>query len=166
MHTWHHPSKPEEIKPIPWLGAAVIERLEEIITKDFKIIEHGSGGSTLWLAARCKSILSVENNEAWKCAVCKSSPDNSVIISSIDFDLLKYGYDLMFIDGEPVEDRERWISIGPKFVKHGGYIVLDNANRPEYRTERTWLHYISKDVETFDCNDGTSYLVTDICRLP
>lgn len=170
MSKWSKPSKPEEIKPIPWLGSSVITRLSEIITKDFRVIEHGAGGSSLWFAERVNFVMTIENNKGWYDEVLKQKPDNMVLIFNnwdgppdnwIDYK----PFDLLLIDGEPVEERGLWISQCKKMVKSNGWVVLDNANRPEYIHERFYLHSISETVETFDCNEGTRYLVTDICRL-
>jgi hypothetical protein len=170
MSKWSTPSKPSEVKNVPWLGAAVITRLSEIITKEFNVIEHGSGGSSLWFAERASFVMSIENNHDWYKEVLKRKKRNMVLVYNnwpavpdnwMDFK----SFDLLLIDGEPVEERALWIVESKMIVKEKGWVVLDNANRPEYETERKYLHSISETVETFDCNEGSKYLVTDICRL-
>lgn len=163
---WWQPSKSNDIKPIPWLAPKVIQHLENLIQPDWEIIEHGSGGSTLWFAERCKSITSFEDNPDWQKRVKERAPQNVTIYNSTTTIELPYG-DLLLIDGEPVEDRVQWIESAPDIVKLGGWIVLDNANRPEYAEERKHLQEIAESFETFDGNEaGTLYLVTEFYRMP
>lgn len=170
MRKWYQPSQPNGVIPVPYLGKAVIQRLEEIIKKDFKIIEHGSGGSTLWFAERAAYVMSIENDPRWYKELYLRVPGNVALVFNnwpgapdnwVDFK----PFDLLLIDGEPVEERRDWIVQCREIVKPGGYVILDNANRPEYEAERTYLHSISQSFEVIDSNESTSYLVTDICRL-
>src|ERR1051326_108447 len=51
--------------PIPWYTFPCVQFLG---TKDFAgktVAEFGAGYSTLWWAARCKSLVSFEDNETW-----------------------------------------------------------------------------------------------------
>ncbi len=75
-------------------------------------------------------------------------------------------YDLLFIDGEPVENRAAWLCGAFALVKPGGVVVLDNANRPEYQKERAFTQANCKSFETVDGNSpGTKYLVTEFYTL-
>ena len=47
----------------PWLTYSAIIALEEVIKPDFKILEFGSGGSTVFFADNAKSVFSFESNE-------------------------------------------------------------------------------------------------------
>ena len=47
-------------RPVPWMGYCVIDFLEERLTRDFRIFEFGSGGSTLFWASRCAEVVSYE----------------------------------------------------------------------------------------------------------
>jgi predicted O-methyltransferase YrrM len=171
MAHWKTPSKPFDVQPIPWLGRNVIDRLSQIITKEFNVIEHGAGGSTLWFADKARFVLSVENKPEWYDEILSRVPPHVTLIlnksTQVPDEWMEFpSFDLLLIDGEPVEERSLWIIESRMIIKSGGYVVLDNANRPEYKTEREYLHSISQSVETFDNNDGSKYLVTDICRLP
>jgi predicted O-methyltransferase YrrM len=76
-------------------------------------------------------------------------------------------FDLLLIDGEPVEDRAEWLKAAPTTVKPGGWVVLDNANRPEYEKERKHLQTYAAEFETFNGNEGgTLYLVTEFYKMP
>ena len=52
-----------EIKNVPLLNLATVDFLQKIITKNFKILEIGSGSSTIWFAKRVKYIVSYEHIE-------------------------------------------------------------------------------------------------------
>lgn len=162
---WYLPSQPENIKPVPWLAPKAIAFLESLLKPEFVVIEHGCGGSTLWFAARVKLVTSFENNPAWQEAV---KGENIRVFSSChNFPTLSNFYDLLLIDGEPVEERREWIKAASAIVKRGGYIVLDNANRPEYAAERQELRKHADLIYTVDSNRpaGFAYLITEFYRL-
>jgi len=172
MRNWWQPSPAGEVTAIPWLAPRVIARLEEIIKPTFHVIEHGCGGSTLWFAARVESVLATDGNEKWREKInAKLDPARARVFASFGEvhpldapDNEKF--DLMLIDGEPLDERVSWIMGAVKTVKAGGWVVLDNANREILTEARAWLHAQSESVETFDGNEpGTIYLVTDICKL-
>jgi predicted O-methyltransferase YrrM len=168
MNKWYQPSSRKDLKPIPWLAPDVIERLESLIQPDWEILEHGSGGSTLWFAERAKSVTAFEDDPDWQMIVRSKAPENVTVYSAVDGVSLTFNnFDLCLIDGEPVRHRVRWIEDAVQLVKPGGWVVLDNANRPEYAEERKALHALAVEVQTYTNNDPhTLYLVTDFCRMP
>lgn len=143
---WWKPSKPEEIRPEPWLGTDAKRYFGSLLKPDMTVLEFGAGGSTLWMADKVKEIMSVENNAAWLDTIKDKSLKNVTLYywnepEPPEFEQL---FDLVFIDGEPVERRANWIMAVPHLVKMGGNIVLDNSNRLEYESERNWLNRNSK----------------------
>ncbi len=50
---------------VPWLTAESILRLDVLLTKDMRVLEFGSGGSTLFFSKRCKSVDSYESDKTW-----------------------------------------------------------------------------------------------------
>ncbi len=50
---------------LPWMTFRAIEAIEQIATKEQNVFEWGSGGSTLFWADRCKSVVSVEHDAGW-----------------------------------------------------------------------------------------------------
>lgn len=168
MSKWYQPSKPGQIKPIPWLAPKAIQYLENIIQPDFEIIEHGSGGSTLWFATRCASVMSFEDDPDWQMVVKAQAPENVTIKTHFELSPEPQDeVDLLLIDGEPVKDRAGWIAAAPNLVKSGGWVVLDNANRPEYEKEREGLKKFATLVYTVNSNESTShlYLITEFWRV-
>ena len=159
MDNWWQKTTPDKPRDTPWISPAATEFLDGILQPDFEVLEHGSGGSTVWMAERVQSVIAVENNAHWR----REGKNISMIVS---LDQIYKSYDLLFIDGEPVAERAGWIKAVPKLVKPGGWVVLDNANRPEYAEEREWLKSVSENVTTFDGNiESTSYLVTEFYQL-
>jgi predicted O-methyltransferase YrrM len=161
---WYQPSPRNKLQPIPWLHSDVIAHLESLIQPDWEIIEHGSGGSTLWFAQRCKSVTAIENDPDWQEIVKKQSPENVTMVSVLQ---AFQPCDLLLIDGVPVGDRAKWIEAAPTIVKPGGWVVLDNCNRPEYAKERKHLQTYAAEFLTINGNEGqTQYLMTEFYRMP
>ena len=167
---WWRPSLPEQAlaHPRPWLGEQVIERLEAILQPSWTVIEHGSGGSTLWLSQRVASVISIEHDETWYRALNERRIANVQMILCADgIPELPQAHLLLIDGGANTIDRAPWLRAAPALVCAGGWVVLDNANRPEYEAERESLKTAAQFYETLDCNDGISkYLVTDFFKLP
>lgn len=166
---WWQRSTPDELVPRPWLHTDVIARLASILRPEWLVLEHGSGGSTLWLAARVRYVIAVEQNAAWREAVNAALPQNAAAVCSITELAPSQNvgkFDLLFIDGDPPADRGMWIQAAPTIVRPGGWVVLDNANRPEYAKERAGLQAIAVSCETYERNESFSkYFVTDFYHL-
>jgi predicted O-methyltransferase YrrM len=155
--------------PQPWLHPAVTNYLASLLYSTDTVIEHGSGGSTLWLAERVKRVISTEHDRAFFFILKGLIPANveyHYLITQTVPDSLPAS-NLLLIDGEPVETRAEWLKQAPALVKPGGIIVLDNANRPEYRLEYAALKEKAQQCITFDMNArGTKYLVTSFFLMP
>jgi hypothetical protein len=63
-------------KPIPWWSYPFILFLQNRLGPQLKIFEYGSGNSTLWLARRVQSILSIETDPRWFARVRETLPPN------------------------------------------------------------------------------------------
>ena len=173
MAKWWQPTgKKDEIKPVPWFGQPAIDYLASIVTPDMDVIEHGSGGSTLWLADKVKSVTSYEYDEDWydyvRGSAVKLGKNNITVLLWTGATLPPVkpdSCDLLIIDGEPVNNRRLWIASAHWIVRPGGYVVLDNANRPEYEIDRASMAKDFMDHIIFNCNEvGTKYLVTEFYR--
>ena len=165
MAKWWQRSNTAEIKPIPWLSPRAVEYFESLLTPDMRVLEHGSGGSTLWLASRVESVVSIEQDQDWVGAVKNQAPQNVQVLMTLPE--FEQPYDLLLIDGEPLEDRKKYLSSAMMLVRSGGIVILDNANRPQYAEERKVLQEYASSRFTVDTNEpGTSFLVTDFYRLP
>lgn len=160
---WYAPRSPDEIIPYPWLHPAAVEYLENLLQPDWRVLEHGAGGSTLWLADRVVSVVTIEHDLGWSDKVRSLAPANVTILQSCP-ETPDREYDLFFIDGER-EQRGSYLAIAHLLVKAGGWVVLDNANRPEYQDQRAGLKKTAKLVARFDNNIPKSlYFVTEFWR--
>lgn len=164
MKTWVQPSKPKEIKAEPWLCPRATEFFAGLLKKGMTVMEFGAGGSTLWLAERVRHVYSFENDPDWYSVLRRRKPEN-VTLSQESFPRDVPLVDLLFIDGEPVELRGEWLRMAKSLLVEGGIVVLDNANRPEYKDA---LAEFAKDAILFervvDKALGTQYTVTEFYR--
>lgn len=159
---WWTPSAPDQMQATPWLSVAATAYLGRLLRLDMHVLEHGSGGSTLWLAERVATVDSVESNPLWLNAVKDKATANVTLWCSIP----DGQFDLLLIDGEPLEERADWLRNAHNLVVPGGVVVLDNANRPEYKNERIGLQACCESYRTIDGNEmETKYLVTEFYTL-
>lgn len=49
----------------PWLCNTAIRELDQIVSKDKRVFEYGSGGSTLYFAAHCGEVVAVDHSQEW-----------------------------------------------------------------------------------------------------
>jgi len=49
----------------PWFSFEAVEWLDKFLTKDMKVFEWGSGGSTVYFAQRVSAVISVESSSEW-----------------------------------------------------------------------------------------------------
>ena len=123
----------------PWLSLGAILALEHVINKDFKVLEFGSGGSTVFWAKNCKSVKSFETDPRWfsKTKKILESYKNAKITLGTQEEILKAVekendnyYDLVLVDSVPSRNRRLLFANAavPK-LKIGGWLVIDNYNR-------------------------------------
>lgn len=122
----------------PWLAPGAEEFLLGIVAPGWTAVETGAGGSTIWLGRRVKRLISYEHNLAWHATIARAVkkaglmnvrlyhdpryPDEGIELGGETFDL-------MIIDGR---GRVRSIMTAWKNLKPGGWIGLDNSERPRY----------------------------------
>lgn len=139
LESYHH-KKPidKNHKPIPWMNYAVIDLLDHRLQKDLSIFEYGSGFSTLFLAQRTSSVISLEYDEAWFKEVKSSLPSNaSLLFQKADSDnkycraiiLQNKLFDVIIIDGR---DRVNCFKQGLSCLSDDGIIILDDSHREKY----------------------------------
>jgi len=172
---WWKPRKPVEIIEKPWLHDDVIDYLAGILTLEMNVIEQGCGGSTLWIAQRVKHLVSCETDLSWyKSLVDKANEKGNVIMlltapGQFPTDELSYyaPFDVVFIDGEHKHGGRRvWIENARNILKPHGWLVLDNANRPEYADVQQTLPRLFTREARFDRNEnGSKFFVTEFWRM-
>lgn len=127
----------------PWITFAAIEFLKQILTKDMRVFEYGTGGSTLFFAKRVKEVISIEHDCVWSQKVIdllEKKKYKNVKISLIEpkLDELSIGKDpsdpnayissSYLFSGYSFENYSRSIDMYPD-----GYfdlIVIDGRSRP------------------------------------
>lgn len=130
--------------PIPWFTYSAIDFLKTRLNKSMKVLEYGCGNSTLWLAERVKSVISIEHNKSWFEKVNRIKPKNAILIlkelNSGDYsrEILNYynHFDVIVIDGR---DRIRCAKNSLNALKENGVIVWDDSNRKDYETGYDFL---------------------------
>jgi hypothetical protein len=95
----------------PWMCFSAIQFLKEIVRKDMRVFEYGSGGSTLFWISRVQEVASVEHDTSWY-SIMKIKLDEQAV------------QNLKYILAEPVNDAE----FGKKrFENPDDYISADPA---------------------------------------
>jgi predicted O-methyltransferase YrrM len=133
---------------LPLLSFRGIKALDRLIQKDWKILEFGSGMSTLWFARRCALLVSVECFGDWHGVITQKLAERG--LQNVDYRLSEPAtahvideypdsyFDLVLIDGVR---RQHAMMTAISKVKPGGYIYLDGTDvqDPEFRTARAML---------------------------
>jgi predicted O-methyltransferase YrrM len=164
---WFEPSQPKDIKPVPWLSPEAIGYLKIILQPGWRVLEFGGGGSTLWLAPKVKEIVTVETDKAWYAELLKRQTENMQLIlweKMEKIPKIKGKFEMMIIDGEPVEKRILFLQAAESLVKPGGWVVLDNYNRSIFIQERMKLLKYAARFQRINSVSGT-YLNTEFIQM-
>ena len=145
-----------KIDPVPWLVPDIIPTIAGLLTKNSKVLEFGSGGSTLWFAGLAGEVVSVEHDAGWHARVraeipahvylTREEPPYRIFTRSLPDNY----FDLVLVDG-----RRRCDCMIASFrtLKKGGYLVLDNSEREDYKPGIDFL--LSKGMVS--CAGSTSH---------
>ena len=118
--------------PLPWFTYPAIEYLKQLDLKDKKMLEWGSGNSSIFFSRRVKQLVSIEHDKTWYNAVNKKRLKNhDIILKSEDeyteLDLyLSTKFDIILVDGIKRED---CVETAIKLIASDGLIILDNSDR-------------------------------------
>lgn len=119
--------------PIPWYTYPAIEYLTSFDFRDCDVFEFGSGNSSLFWATRARSVVSVEDNQAWFEVVNHRKQQNQLVIHCADETgyvkaLPEQGklFEIVVIDGNW---RKSCTVEAINCLKDDGMIVLDNSDR-------------------------------------
>jgi predicted O-methyltransferase YrrM len=145
---------------VPWWSFPAIDAVERWIARrngDVTAFEYGSGASTVWLARRCRRVVTVEHDRKFLQAVGPMLARDNIELRVIDpvrnvatpgtpsgragyehADFTAYvdsiaddgGYDLVVIDGRA---RVACLERARQYVKPDGLIVFDNSDRRRYQ---------------------------------
>jgi predicted O-methyltransferase YrrM len=145
----------------PWLTYGAILALEELLTPTMRVLELGSGGSTLFFARRVASVVSFETNETWYAQTLAAvSWHRNVSLALESFERLPEAiaalpdgfFDLALVDHADPHRRKRMMNRLPaalcaaQKVAPGGWLAIDN-----YATHGMQrFPYENWDVFTYD----------------
>jgi Methyltransferase domain len=123
-----------DIRPVrPWISYRAVKVLDEKITPAWRVIEFGSGMSTLWFARRCGFLHSIEINPLWHERLSPRLKDAKHVRYELRTleqycdvsDYADASVDLAFVDGAW---RSRCVeNVLPK-LRPGGFLYLDNTD--------------------------------------
>ncbi len=143
MH-WYRSFDTEKVigpgsEPLPWITYPCIHFLEQRLTKHMSVFEFGSGGSTLWWAARVGHVVTVEHNRDWYDALIERLPGNVtprfVPHDNNDGSYCRAAtiddrrYEIVMIDAR---DRINCARHSVGALTPDGVIVWDNTDRAQY----------------------------------
>lgn len=147
------PGKPHgPLSPKPVLGW-VATQLLAVLARDATVFEFGSGGSTLWLAQRATSVISIEHDRRWLQAVMAGLAryelhadvrlvEKSGLAQAIDNE---GQFDLVFVDCFGPQ-RGHAILKGAQHVMKGGWLVADDYDFPRVESAIKQLQGLKWDV--------------------
>jgi predicted O-methyltransferase YrrM len=119
----------------PWWTFSLVARVERILRPNMRVLEFGSGQSTLWLAERVGTVVSIESDAAWQARV--RSQADKLGLSNIDLRLraadsyadcsefTDRSFDFCVIDGML---RGVCAETALPKMRPGGWIYLDNSD--------------------------------------
>jgi len=141
----------------PFISEDAISYLDNFIVKNHCVFEYGSGYSTLWLAQRCKSIVSIEHDRFWHEKVSNEILNKNVKNAEVFFieadktinrkfysdrkmksfekyvkKIMEFNdeyFDIIMIDGRA---RPSCVEYSIKKVKNNGILILDDSRRDCY----------------------------------
>jgi SAM-dependent methyltransferase len=129
----------------PWIVPAAIGFLRRRMRSDWSVLELGAGRSTPWFARRAARVISVEDNEFWHGWVRARLDEERLHNVELrlrpveefpaEVDALQDGaFDLVVLDflEAPAVNRIDVLSPAMRKVRPGGYLLLDDSDRPGY----------------------------------
>jgi hypothetical protein len=153
------------MRKTPWLTEASIIFLDlyikDLLSKQIKprVLEFGAGASTIWLYNKGVDIISIDHDSKWTEAIKKDHPHIDVRLlprpyANICDEFCSETFDIILVDGR---DRVLCIEKSMHLLKPGGCLILDNAERVNYRHAiellKTWTAFSSEqtkpDLERF-----------------
>lgn len=139
---------------LPWWSLSAIRELEKHLNNNHRVFEWGSGGSSVFLARRCRKLTTIEHDPDWFYLVEKTMTaleiqgsqlflreinleNEKAFLTSPYASALQSSHDVIVIDGEdhfgPESSwsaRESCFKLAEQWVcKDGGLIIVDDSWR-------------------------------------
>lgn len=128
--------------PIPWITYSSFSFIQAKLienTRKLKILEFGSGSSTLFFSKGGHKILSIEHDLNWfnkMISQTESFPETTIKMIELHYggeysnpNVHEY-FDIILVDGR---DRVNCVYNSLKKLNANGIMILDDSERPEYR---------------------------------
>jgi hypothetical protein len=124
---------------VPWMNYSLITLLEERLTEDVKLLEFGSGYSTLFFSRLVGSVTSIESAGEWFETTRQMVGDsaNLFLVESTEtesyrkiLEKLDDHFDVILIDGR---NRVSCALLTSDMVTERGVILFDDSMREEYK---------------------------------
>ncbi|MCY2976271.1 MAG: hypothetical protein NTW52_16575 [Planctomycetota bacterium] len=122
---------------LPWISYDAIDMLSKHLNPDSRVLEFGSGMSTIWYATHAGRVVSVEDNKEWFDSIRNVFQKNQY--TNIEYSLagtqfaytnagVKAGglFDLIMVDGSYRSD---CIKDSLPLLASGGIVYLDNSDK-------------------------------------
>jgi hypothetical protein len=125
-------------EPVPWMNYAAIELLRGRLGRDMRLLEFGSGYSTLFWSSLVKHVVAIESSPLWYAKVLETLPDNAELIhvpEDVDGQYCRCGdidleaFDVVVVDGV---DRVNCLRRGMDRLTTDGVLILDDSHRSAY----------------------------------
>ncbi len=139
-------------RQLPWLNYPAIDRLKAILVPESKVLEFGSGLSTLWLSQRCSLVVTIESDPHWFDFVKARAGEN--VDARLQTQPEEYcgvaGYpdkcfDLVIVDGSW---RDLSMRKALEMVRAGGHIYLDNSDVQDSEHQQAKHLLLNKSAHT------------------
>lgn len=122
---------------MPWISYSAISILKSHLNKSSRVLEFGSGMSTIWYARHAGQVCSVEDYKPWFDKVEKLIASRN--LKNIDYRFANSkdsygrfkigdneGFDLVMVDGS---HRSICVANAAKLLRPGGILYLDNSDK-------------------------------------
>ena len=157
----------------PWLARGAIAHLKELLHRDMKMLEYGSGPSTAWFAKRVGHLTSIEYQEGWYHEVLTQLQDAH--LDNVDLRYIPLDHDIKAPTLPHYDPVPNYVSVAEEFddrsfdfvvvdghyraacviaavgkIKPGGYILVDDTYRmptEEWQVPSHWI-LLSKNANT------------------
>jgi hypothetical protein len=123
-------------QPIPWFTYSAIRFLGDRVQPLWRVLEFGAGMGTLWWSGRVKEVVAVEHDAGWagqvlsQCTARVQQVDDRSADAYVKATMGTGPYDVVIVDGLYRND---CLVLAPALLTTAGVIVLDDAQRAEYR---------------------------------
>jgi predicted O-methyltransferase YrrM len=150
------------------LNQSVLDFMADVLTPSSRVLEFGSGWSSAWFAARCGYLVTIETDPVWSrriaddltkrriphwdMVLASSTPDN--FEDDVRRRVLGPGQaDLVLVDCRE-SLRKVAAKLAWRYLRPGGWVVFDDAQRERHRDAVDWLQEKAGDPTRLEWAPG------------